>query len=67
MRAWSLRLITADGRAVGVALAVKRFFLAIPSLALAGIGLWMSLFNRDGLAWHDRQTKTRIVLLPKGA
>lgn len=67
MRAWRLRLVTAEGRRVGLVVAVKRFLLAIPSIALVGIGLWMSMFNREGLAWHDRQTKTRIVLLPKGA
>jgi len=67
MRAWRLRLITADGRTIGSMLAIKRFLWAIPSLALFGVGLWISIFDREGLAWHDRQTQTRVVLLPKTA
>lgn len=67
MRAWRLRLVTAAGGNIGLSVAVKRFLLAVPSIALLGLGLWVSMFDRDGLAWHDRQSQTRVVLLPKAA
>lgn len=67
MRAWRLRLVTANGGAIGLGVAIKRFLLAVPSIALLGLGLWISMFDRDGLAWHDRQSQTRVILMPKAA
>ena len=67
MRAWRLRVIGEDGRALGFGAAVKRFIWAIPSLLPAGLGLWVSLFNRDGLAWHDRKSCSRLVMLQPSA
>ena len=45
--------------------ALLRFMVAIPSLALGGIGLWWMLIDRDKLALHDRFSESRIVRLPK--
>ena len=67
MKAWRLQVIAQDGKAVGFNAAVKRFVWSILSLIPAGLGLWWSLFNRQGLAWHDSKSNTRVVLLPKSA
>ncbi|QGU33012.1 RDD family protein [Thermochromatium tepidum] len=67
MKAWRLKVIAQDGTAVSFNAAVKRFFWSILSLLPAGLGLWWSLFNRQGLAWHDSKSNTRVVLLPKDA
>jgi uncharacterized RDD family membrane protein YckC len=67
MKAWRLQVIAQDGEAVGFNAAVKRFAWSILSLIPAGLGLWWSLFNRQGLAWHDSRSNTRVVLLPKSA
>jgi hypothetical protein len=38
---------------------------AIPSLALAGLGLLWMLVDREHLAVHDRISQSMIVRLPK--
>jgi uncharacterized RDD family membrane protein YckC len=30
-----------------------------------GLGYFWILFDREGRAWHDRLSRTRVVLLPK--
>jgi uncharacterized RDD family membrane protein YckC len=67
MRAWRIRVIGKDGSKLGVGIALKRFGWSLVSAVPAGLGLWWSIFSRDGLAWHDSRTRTRVVLLPKTA
>ncbi|MBK1722713.1 RDD family protein [Thiocystis violacea] len=67
MRAWRIRVIGNDGGSIGAATAFKRFLWSIVSFVPAGLGLWLSLFNRDGLALHDRRSSTRVVMIPKTA
>jgi uncharacterized RDD family membrane protein YckC len=59
MRSWRLRVQRRDGRPIGWWQALGRFLLAIPALALGGIGLWWMLVDRDRLALHDRLSRTR--------
>ena len=65
MRAWRLQLQRLDGGPISLWQALLRFMVAIPSLALGGIGLWWMLVYRDRLALHDRFSESRIVRLPK--
>jgi len=65
MRAWRLRLQRIDGQPVTIWQALLRFMAAIPSLALAGLGLLWILVDKDKLAWHDRISESMIVRLPK--
>lgn len=65
MQAWRLQLESRDGGDVGVGAASIRFFAAILSLALAGLGFLWSLWDKDRLTWHDRISKTQIVHYPK--
>ncbi|MGQ9659705.1 MAG: RDD family protein [Thermochromatium sp.] len=64
MKAWRLKVIAQDGTPVSFDAAVKRFVWSIVSLIPLGLGLWWSLFNSQGLAWHDIRSNTRVVLLP---
>lgn len=63
MRAWRIRVITAEGAALGTMNAIKRFGWAVPSVLALGAGLWMSLFSRDSLALHDSKSGTRLVMV----
>ncbi|UHD14982.1 RDD family protein [Thiocapsa bogorovii] len=63
MRAWRFRVIRDDGENLNTGDALKRFGWAALSLLPAGLGLWWSLIDRDGLAWHDRRSHTRPVML----
>ena len=65
MRAWRLRLQRFDGRAITIWQALLRFMVAIPSLAIGGLGLLWMLVDKDGLAVHDRVSESTIVRLPK--
>ena len=65
MRAWRLRLQRPDGQPVTLWQALLRFMAAIPSLALAGLGLFWMLVDRDKMAVHDRISESVIVRLPK--
>ncbi|MEN8204379.1 MAG: RDD family protein [Pseudomonadota bacterium] len=65
MRAWRLRLQRPDGQPVTLWQALLRFMVAIPSLALAGLGLFWMLVDKDKMAVHDRISESVIVRLPK--
>lgn len=62
MKAWHLRLLTEDGRPVGWRAAGLRLLAALAAMAPAGLGLWWSLIDRERLAWHDRLSRTRVVV-----
>lgn len=61
LRAWKLRIVRADDGPLGWKESALRMAAAIPSLGLLGLGYLWILVDRDGLAWHDRLSRTRIV------
>jgi uncharacterized RDD family membrane protein YckC len=65
MQAWRLQIETADGGKPGFRVVSLRFFAAIISWLPAGLGFWWQLWDKDGLAWHDRLSGTRLIHNPK--
>lgn len=65
MRTWRLRVVTRDGGPLSWADAAKRFGYAAFSWAALGLGFVWIVFDREHLAWHDRWSTTRLILLPK--
>jgi uncharacterized RDD family membrane protein YckC len=65
MQSWRLKIETADGRRPGFGAATVRFVAAIISWLPAGFGFWWQLWDKDGLAWHDRWSGTRLRYYPK--
>jgi uncharacterized RDD family membrane protein YckC len=65
LRTWRLQLVRRDGGPITWTLALKRFAAAWLSLLCFGLGFLWVIFDRGGLAWHDRLTGTRLILLPK--
>jgi uncharacterized RDD family membrane protein YckC len=65
MVAWRLRLEREDGSLLGWGDVLKRLAAATVSLVLAFAGYLWIWVDRDGLAWPDRWTGTRVVVLPK--
>lgn len=65
MRAWRLRLVRADGGEPLLRDALMRLIFALVALAPAGLGLWWMLIDSEGLAWHDRWSRTRLVLVKR--
>jgi uncharacterized RDD family membrane protein YckC len=65
MRAWRLRLVSRDGGPVSGGQAFTRFLAALLSLICAGAGFLWALVDPEGLAWHDRLSRTRLSVEPK--
>lgn len=65
MQSWRLRLETPDGGLPSFSAAVLRFFAAVLSWIPVGLGFLWQLWDKDGLTWHDRLSKTRLVYYPK--
>jgi len=61
MRAWRIRVVRDDGGTLTWRSAAARFAAALVALLPAGLGLWLSLADDAGRAWHDRWTRTRVV------
>ena len=67
MRAWRLQAIRNDGQPLTWRDALLRYFSALLSLAAVGLGFFWILVDHDKLAWHDRLSKTRLVMTEKRA
>jgi uncharacterized RDD family membrane protein YckC len=67
MASWRLRVEREDGSLLTWTDTVRRLAAATVSLAAAGLGFLWILFDPERRAWHDRWTRTRVVLLPKGS
>jgi uncharacterized RDD family membrane protein YckC len=65
MRAWRLKVLRNDGQPLQLKDALLRYFAAILSWALLGLGFIWILLDKEGLAWHDRISNTRLVILEK--
>jgi uncharacterized RDD family membrane protein YckC len=63
MRAWQIRVETAQGGALSLAVAARRFGAALLSAAPAGLGFFWMLGDADRRTWHDRLSGTRVVRL----
>ena len=65
MQAWRLRMQKIDGSLLSWTDVVKRMGAAFVSFAVAGFGYWWIWIDKDRLAWPDRWTRTRVVVLAK--
>ena len=63
MRAWRLKLERFDGRDIGWSDALKRHLAALFSILVFGLGFFWILVDPQKLAWHDRLSKTRLILI----
>jgi uncharacterized RDD family membrane protein YckC len=61
MRAWRLRLVSAEGGAIGWGRAAVRFVAAALALAPLGLGYWWAWIDHDRRCWHDVLSGTRVV------
>lgn len=65
MRSWHIRVVTSDGSPVFLTVALLRFLTALLSWAALGLGFLWVLVDREQLAWHDRLSGTRLVMVRK--
>ena len=65
MQAWRLQVENFLGERISIRQCLLRLAGACLSLACLGAGYWWAWIDRDGLTWHDRWSKSRVVVLPK--
>jgi uncharacterized RDD family membrane protein YckC len=65
MIAWRLQLRRPGGGNIGWGQALIRLAGACVSLACAGAGYWWLWFDRDRRTWHDRWSRSEVVVLPR--
>lgn len=61
MKTWHIQVVAAGNElALDWPAALRRYLLACIGFALAGVGLWWALLDRDGQFLHDRLAGTRL-------
>ena len=65
MATWRLRVEREDGRRLTWGDTLRRLGWALVSLLPAGLGFAWVLVDPERRAWHDRLSRTRIVVVPK--
>ena len=63
MKTWKLKLVSDNGDNITWKQALIRYFSAILSWGLVGMGFISSLWDSDNKTWHDFLSKTRLVRL----
>jgi len=65
MASWRLRVEREDGHLLGWSDTLRRLAWAFVSLLPLGLGYLWILFDPQRRAWHDRLSRTRVVVLPR--
>jgi uncharacterized RDD family membrane protein YckC len=65
MASWHLRVEREDGSLLTWGDTIVRLAAALLSWLPLGLGYLWILFDRDHRAWHDRLSRTRVVVVPK--
>jgi len=65
MATWRLRVEREDGRSLTWRDTLRRLGWALVSLLPAGLGFAWVLVDPERRAWHDRLSRTRVVMVPK--
>ena len=67
MRAWRIRLVNDGGTDITATQGLLRCLAALLSLLPLGLGfLWVAI-DKERAAWHDRLTRTWLVMTEKAA
>jgi uncharacterized RDD family membrane protein YckC len=65
MAAWRLRVEREDGALLTWTDTLRRLAAAVLSLLPLGLGYVWLLVDPDRRTWHDRLSRTRVIVLPK--
>ncbi len=62
MRSWKIEVINETDSTLNYKQASLRYFAALLSLLLLGLGFIWALFDKEKLALHDRLSKTKLIV-----
>jgi len=65
MKAWRIQVQSIDGSPLTWRQVSLRFFMAIVSWLVLGMGFFWAVVDKQHRTWHDRVSDTRIVLRPR--
>ena len=65
MTTWRIKLVDSNGNIANTAQCLTRLIAALFSLACFGLGFLWALVDQDQMTWHDRLSKTELILIPK--
>lgn len=65
MQSWRLQLEDLSGNRISFKQCLLRIAGAAISMLCLGAGYWWIWIDKDGLSWHDRWSRSRMVQLPK--
>ncbi|MCB1843066.1 MAG: RDD family protein [Halioglobus sp.] len=65
MQAWRIKLVGSDGQAPAFGQALLRCLGATLSAACLGLGYLWCLVDPQKRTWHDRLSRTQLILLPR--
>jgi uncharacterized RDD family membrane protein YckC len=63
MQVWKVKVVNERGGPLTVKQASARMVFAILSWAVFGLGFLLSLFDKEGLTWHDKLSQSRLVFI----
>jgi len=66
MKTWKITLVAMQGGKLTVRQVTVRFFAAILSWTLAGLGFLWVIVDRDHLSLHDHLSRSKLVVIKKG-
>ena len=62
MRSWKIEIFDETNSTLNWKQASLRYFAALLSLLLLGLGFIWAIFDKDKLALHDRLSKTKLII-----
>ncbi len=65
MQAWRIRILDHQGNTLSPGMSVVRFLVAAPALAIAGIGVFWVLIDKQKRSWQDIASSSQTLLMPK--
>lgn len=65
MQAWQIKVISGDNRLITPWQGIIRFLVAIPALALAGLGFLWAIVDQEKRSWQDMASSSRVIILKK--
>ena len=63
MKTWKVKVVRTDGGPLSWRDAALRFGAALVSWVPFGLGYWWVALDDENLAWHDRWSGTRLVIV----
>ena len=66
MKSWRIKLVSEYKPQMRISQCMLRTGVGFFSILVVGLGYWWALFDKRQRSWHDMESMTRIIYMPKG-